>query len=492
MQSACTSGQIWGYGRGGAISATLQKRGIHAISNTHGPHGVDVKPGDLVRETRQAKGLTLAELGALTRFSAAQVSRYERGISPLTDVDVLRTFADALHLPHQAFGLVPTAPPSSTRHGQRIAAISAFPRLPGPKVVGYGPEDGEDPVRRRKLLAGMAVTAAAAAVAPALGNGSATADERVVGELLVAGIRDAMLGLGDASSTPPAEGLDADFTRALADFDACRYTGLAVRLPRLIRAGHATVTSGTPDGCGLLARSYLLATRMLIKLDEQQLGWMAADRAHGLAATAGDALAVAESSRQLAVLARKAGWHTEALTIALTAADHPDLRGLGRPGAAERGLLIQSAAYTVARRGDRDGMRELTDEAAAIAGELGGATLLRDHGGGFTPLTVRLHRISAENHAGDPMAALEAARSISLKALPSVERRSRCLSDVAAALERLGRRQDCIRTLLSAEHHAPEETHARPAVKSLVSTLLVTGPTSTELRGLARRSGVLV
>lgn len=109
---------------------------------------------------------------------------------------------------------------------------------------------------------------------------------------------------------------------------------------------------------------------------------------------------MAEAARQLAVLARKAGWHQEALSIALSAADHPDLRGAGRPGAAERGLLIQSAAYAVARRGDRDGMRELTDEAAAVAKELGGTVLLRDHGGGFSPLTVQLHRISAENYAG--------------------------------------------------------------------------------------------
>lgn len=141
---------------------------------------------------------------------------------------------------------------------------------------------------------------------------------------------------------------------------------------------------------------------MLTKMDEQQLGGMAPDRARQLAETAQDVLAVAESARQLAVAARKAGWHSEALSIPLSAADHPDLRRAGRPGAAARGLLVQSASYTFARRGDRDGMRELTDEAAAIAQELGGVTLLRDHGGGFSPLTVTLHKISAENHAGDP------------------------------------------------------------------------------------------
>ncbi|OLO25928.1 transcriptional regulator [Streptomyces sp. MNU77] len=451
-----------------------------------------MRPGELVRQTRQAKGLTLAELGKLTGYSGAQVSRYERGISPMTDVDVLRCFADALELPYQAFGLAPPAPRPDVRHGQPIGATSAFPRLPANRVGRPGWEDGEDPVHRRKLLAGLAATAAATAGFPLLGSGTAQADEALLGELLVARIRDAMLGLGATVAAPSSEVLSSDFTRALADFDACRYASLAVRLPRLIRGGHALSTNAAaPEPHALLAKSYLLATRMLVKMDEQQLGWMAADRARQLAEAAGDILAVAESARQLAVLARKAGWHDQALSIALCAADHPDLRDIGRAGTAVRGLLVQSASYTLARRGDRDGMRELTDEAAAIAKELGGATLLRDHGGGFSPLTVQLHKISAENHAGDPQAALDAARAISLKALPSVERRSRALGDIAVTYDRLGRRTDCVRTLLAAERCAPQETHARPATKSLISSLLVSGPTSTELRGLAERSGVL-
>ncbi|MCP2259872.1 hypothetical protein LX15_003581 [Streptoalloteichus tenebrarius] len=136
-------------------------------------------------------------------------------------------------------------------------------------------------------------------------------------------------------------------------------------------------------------------------------------------------------------------------------------------------------------------MRELTDQAAGIAKELGGGTLFRDHGGGFSPLTVQLHRISAENYAGDPLAALAAARSISLKELPSVERRSRALSDIAVTYDRLGRRSDCIRALLQAERCAPQEIHTRAAMKALISTLLVSGPTTTELRALATRGGVI-
>lgn len=199
-------------------------------------------------------------------------------------------------------------------------------------------------MRRRKLLAGLAATAAATAGFPLLASATAQADEALLGELLVARIKDAMLGLGAAVAVPSSEVIFSDFTRALADFDACRYASLAVGLPRLIRVGHALPTNGADtEPYALLAKSYLLATRIFVKMDEQQLGWVAADRARQLAETAGDVLAVAESARQLAVLARKAGWHDQALSIALSAADHPDLRGIGRAGTAARGLLVQTA-----------------------------------------------------------------------------------------------------------------------------------------------------
>ncbi|MFI9311467.1 helix-turn-helix domain-containing protein [Streptomyces triculaminicus] len=445
--------------------------------------------GELIRQERKKQGLTLVQLGKLVGYSAAQVSRYERGISPLTDVTVLRRFAQALGIPPQALGL--TAPPG-IRHGRAIGPTAAYPRLPRPRLAGTArPGDGEDTVRRRKLLANLAVTAAAAVGAPVLPSGTKpVGDGAAVGEILVTRVRDAMLGLHPDIAVPSPAILRADLARAFTDFHACNYGSLAVRLPRLICAAHTRTGEGVDDG-GLLAHSYLLATRMLIKLDEQQLGWMAADRARQAAEAAGEPLLVAEAARQLTVLARKADWHEQALSIALSAADHPALRG-GEPTlTAQRGLLIQSAAYTAARAGDANGMRELTAEAAAIAQGLGPAAVLRDHGGGFSPTTVQLHLISAENSAGDPSAALAAAKAVAPGSLPSTERRARYYTDIATAFGRWNRRDECIRALLAAEHHAPEETHARPAVKSLVSGLLVSGRTTSELRGLAARVGVL-
>ncbi|MFC7649595.1 hypothetical protein ACFQX6_61430 [Streptosporangium lutulentum] len=130
------------------------------------------------------------------------------------------------------------------------------------------------------MLANLAVTAAAAASSRILGSGTAQANEALLGEVLVAGLRDAMLGLGNPLGDPSPKQVPAELSRALADFHACRYGSLAVRLPRLIRAGHALGNSETDHA--LLSQSYVLATRMLVKLDEQQLGWMAADRARQL------------------------------------------------------------------------------------------------------------------------------------------------------------------------------------------------------------------
>jgi transcriptional regulator with XRE-family HTH domain len=62
----------------------------------------DWRPGEVVRAARRHSGLTLAELGARTGYSAAQVSRYERGVTPLTDIGVLRLFTSALEIPPDA------------------------------------------------------------------------------------------------------------------------------------------------------------------------------------------------------------------------------------------------------------------------------------------------------------------------------------------------------------------------------------------------------
>lgn len=99
--------------------------------------------------------------------------------------------------------------------------------------------------------------------------------------------------------------------------------------------------------------------------------------------------------------------------------------------------------------------------------------------------------MDAEYKAGDPSAAIAAADALQPMTLPTVERRALYHTDRATAYAQWGRREDCIGALLDAERCAPDETHARPAIKAVINGLLASARTTPELRGLAARVGVL-
>ncbi|GAA0245339.1 hypothetical protein GCM10009527_047530 [Actinomadura nitritigenes] len=414
--------------------------------------------GTLVRSARVAHGWTQRDLADRLHCSRSTVSRLETGAQALDDVATLRRLAEVLQISPTALGIT--------------ATVTVQP-------------PAEDDVRRRQLLTNLAVTAAAASP-PARAIASAAADAQArPTDLLVARVRSAMLTTDPVAAPSPPAQLRATLASAIRAYDNCEYAKLATVLPQLITNAHAT--DSTTDT--VLAETYTLVTRLMIKLDDQ-LGWIAADRARFLAAANGDPLVAGEAARNLAVLARRAGWHSEAGQIAIGMAESDILQGRDPARTAERGLLVMSAAYTAAHAADRSGMRELTDQAARLANRLGGRVLLRDHGGGFSPTAVQLHRISAEYVAGDPAAAIAAARKIPPSALPTVERRARYFTDIARAYGIWGRRDQCLEALLHAERAAPQETHSRPAVRDLVAGLLTSGRTSPDLRGLAARCGI--
>jgi hypothetical protein len=129
----------------------------------------------------------------------------------------------------------------------------------------------------------------------------------------------------------------------------------------------------------------------------------------------GDPLITAEAARNLAVLIRRAGWHEPAMSIALAAAASPGLRGGDPRLAAERGLLLQCAAYTAARAGDRDQMQLMP------------------------------------------------------ASLPTTERRVRFWTDTARAYGMWGRREDCIQALLGSRARGSAghpRAACRPATRS--------------------------
>jgi transcriptional regulator with XRE-family HTH domain len=132
--------------------------------------------GAIVRAARLAAGLTLADLGRRCGYSASQVSRYERGIQPLTDITLLRRFSQVLAIPPQVLGLIQPVGSRADRHA--VDPKDGDPRVAWPRVSREPQwEDGEDPVRRRELLAGAAGLAGAAALGrPSADHGRTLAD----------------------------------------------------------------------------------------------------------------------------------------------------------------------------------------------------------------------------------------------------------------------------------------------------------------------------
>src|SRR5262245_51087581 len=102
--------------------------------------------GTVIRLARTAAGLTLTEAGRRVGYSASALSRIDRGLTALTDITVIRRLAEAFDIPPAVFGLTDT--PGDERPGP----------APRPAMVPESPATraGEDPVRRRELLGGLA------------------------------------------------------------------------------------------------------------------------------------------------------------------------------------------------------------------------------------------------------------------------------------------------------------------------------------------------
>ena len=320
-------------------------------------------PGALVRAARAAQGLSLAELGRRVGYSASQISRYERGLTPLTDITVLRRFADALAIPPQQFGLKPATGPA--RH-----ALFAEHRTPGPHRNTVGQErqweDGEDPVRRREMLTGTAALAGAAA----LGGIRAARPGHAIS------VHDVLYGRTSAAPVTLPE-LRASIVAARSDFQTARYEQVTTALPRLLAAAQATTdavdSSQHADTSTLLADAYLLAADFAVKINDDPLAWMTADRALQAAPAGNDPLTLADARRAVATSMRRAGHPARACDL-LVRACHDLGPADGDPDTlAMYGTMLNVAAYTAATAGDRGAARDYATEAAAAAGRLGRA-----------------------------------------------------------------------------------------------------------------------
>jgi ATP/maltotriose-dependent transcriptional regulator MalT len=235
----------------------------------------------------------------------------------------------------------------------------------------------------------------------------------------------------------------------------------------------------------LLADAYSLASNLCTRLNDDALAWVTADRARSAARASGGGTSLAEAARVASIAMRRHG-HREAATTLLTettmglGADsgEPDLIGT-------YGSLLCTAADTAAQHGDRSRALDLMGEAEQAAHRLDGMSSRTT----FSAADVDIYQIGVRTALGDTGAALDHARRIDIRTLPTAERQARFCADTARAWQRFGDNNKCYHALRIAEHIAPEEVH-RPAVRSLVTGLLLArGSAPSGLRKFAGRIG---
>lgn len=438
--------------------------------------------GAIVREARLRAGLTLAQLGSLCGYSASQISRYERGVQPLTDVTLLRRFAQALAIPPQSLGITEQRDALALRHAE---ANQRMVNIGGPSLVqDFRQEDGDDPVRRRELLAAAGLAGAAAA-AP-------TPRRAAPARYALPGFDELLYG--KPVSPVPIAALRAATAVRREDFQTARYDRLAAGLPQLIGAATATLQSASEGAQGtaasLLAEAYIIAANLMVKVNDDPLALTLADRALQSAQAGEDPLTTADARRAMATVLRRTGRRAAAHDLLLSAATAIEPRGHATPEQLSvYGTLLEVAAYTAAVDGNRAAAHDLIGEAGRAAAQLSAGANHRYTA--FGPANVTLYHVSIAQALGDSGTAIEHARTLNPAAIPTAERQGRYWIDVARAFHQWTKPEQCYRALLRAERAAPAEVRYRPPVHRMTADLLrARRGNLADLDAFARRIGM--
>jgi hypothetical protein len=349
-------------------------------------------------------------------------------------------------------------------------------------------EDGDEQMKRRVLLAGL-VGITASGFLPRSDQTTTPPSTGSLDSLLRAPAR----GAAPVSLTQ----LGTMVANAHRAFDACHYQALTDSLPGLIatvRASHDAAAPGMQrdQTSGFLARTYVLGSKLAVKQHEDAIGLAAADRALTAANASGDPLAIAASSRSIAIALRRRGCIDDATSVLTRAAIDLDIDHGDPPTdvLAAYGLLLCTAAYSLAQQGKVGPALELIGEAEEAAARIGLRQSSRFEMM-FTSSDVAVYRIGIHHALGESGAALKYATAIDPRQLSNPERRARYHIDTARAWQQHGSAVRACQELLAIERHTPEEI-CRPSAKALISTMLYAPrPTPIELRPLAIRAGVI-
>jgi tetratricopeptide (TPR) repeat protein len=283
---------------------------------------------------------------------------------------------------------------------------------------------------------------------------------------------DMALGTSAArSDVLPADRLARDVAHAWVTFQHARYPQVLALVPGLLAAAQRAHADDPEQGRAALVEAYRVTASLLVKLDEGELAWLAADRA--VAAAAGDPVLVAAACVQLGQALRATGRAREARSVALAAAYRiaPADPDDGVPAELSLcGTLLVQAALAAARDGDHRSVADLLDEAGDLAARVGDGH--EHHATAFGPTVVDLARAAAAVELGAARDAVawheRAVRRNAWRWLPP-EHRAAHLLDAARAYLRTDDPRAAGRALLDAERTAPAELRHRPAARQVIA-----------------------
>ena len=280
-------------------------------------------------------------------------------------------------------------------------------------------------------------------------------------------------------SLPDLPALTAAVNRTRSQYQACHYTELIKHLPGLLERLHeACQVLDSQDrlrAYTLSAGAHHVAAGLLLKLDDQGLAYLAADRSMRAAQASEDLVTVGASARIITHTLMNGHHLAAAITTASTHAarlDH-EVSAHTPESLSVYGSLLLRGAIAAAQHGKRDTTFELLTEAEQAAQRLGVDGNLRWTAFGLTNAT--LHRAVT---LGDAGTAVDVARSIDLGTITVPERKASLLIDTARAFLQWGKPGKAYIALRAAEQTAHEEVAGRPSVHHLVRQVVTTAPST--------------
>ncbi|MGH3764813.1 MAG: helix-turn-helix domain-containing protein [Pseudonocardiaceae bacterium] len=306
------------------------------------------------------------------------------------------------------------------------------------------------------------------------------------------------LALTDRAELPTLEELGEQISAAQQAWytSPSKYSDVLRVLPDLIvhseRAVHEHDRSA--DACRQASEVYQLARMVVKHLGRVDLGAVVSDRAMRYAEETGDPLLIAAATWTLSQSMLSDDMPAGALEVTMKGSEA--LEPLLADGTPEHfslyGGLLLTGSIAAGRTGDPWRARELLREPARKAAlRVGDGHNYRNTV--FGPTNVAIHMVSVESEAGEIAEALRLADEVNLSQVPSLERKTSHLYQVARCYDCRNNDTAVFVHLKMAEQLCPQDFQHKQNVRSMVSTLVKRAKPSyaPEVREFAGRIGLL-